>query len=125
MWCEQCDRDSTKRLHFSGGHDVRSPGQRIDRKQRIGCICRGQLCIGSWNEEAGIIQSIKALAIQRGYADAEVRVAQRRLGENGVDAVRQCIGFGDRMQRGRLRCLLRIESRICNENARQRGRKNP
>ena len=74
-------------IEFAAGYHVRRPGQRLHREQGKGRSRGGELDVRGRGKQAPLIQPIELLSIQRGHADAKLRMTQRRLGENGVDAI--------------------------------------
>jgi len=97
----------SSRVHLAAGHHGGGPGERIHGQQRIGGGCGQQLGVRRGSKQPSLIQPIKRLAIERGDADAELRMAQRRLGQDRIDPV--CEG---RFGRNGMRRLLAMNSRL-------------
>jgi hypothetical protein len=92
------------------GGNERGPSQRVHRQQGKGRRGRRQLGVGSGRKQASIIQPVERLPIESRHADAEVRVAQRWIGEDGLDSVgkrarREDTALGARIAAGRGGCL--------------------
>ena len=76
-------------VDLAAGHHVRGPVQRLHRQQGEDRGGRRQLGVRGRRKQPPLVQSIERLPIQLGHADAELRMAQRRLGQNRTDAIRQ------------------------------------
>ena len=76
-------------VYFAAGYHVGGPGQRLHRQQGKGRGRSEQLGVRGRGKQPAFVQSIQRLPVQRRHADAKPRMAQRRLGQNGLDAVSQ------------------------------------
>ncbi len=71
----------------SAGHDVGSPGERVDREQAV-CGSGGEeLGVGRGDEELGFIEAVEGLAVKGDDADAEFGLIKRWVGQDGCNAV--------------------------------------
>ena len=81
-------------VEYSFGYDVGGPGEISDREKGEGCGGGDELGVRGWSKEAAFVQSVERLAVEGGYTDAELCVAQGWVRENGVDASGQSLRDG-------------------------------
>ena len=73
-------------VDFASGDDAGSPGEGIDGQEGKDGGGGGELGVGGGSEELAVVEAVERLAVERGYADAEVGVGERWIGKNGGDA---------------------------------------
>ena len=76
-----------------GSHEC-GPGQRVHRQQGKSRGSGREFGIGSRRKQTRIVEPVECLPVQSRHADAEVRMAQRGIGENRRDAVSKWAGRG-------------------------------
>ena len=76
----------------AAGNDVGGPGERVNGEQGKGRRGGKQLCVRGRYKKTAVVEPIEGLAVQAGDADAELGVAQGRLGEDGVNAIGERAG---------------------------------
>ena len=112
-------------VHIAIGDDESGPGEGFRGDEREGRGGSGELGAGSGCEKAGIVEAVERLAVERGHADAELSVAQRGVGENGLDAVSERTGHHHRARSTVLaRPCLRAKPLGGKQDNRQQDRKS-
>ena len=81
-------------VHIAIGDHECGPGEGVHGQQGIGGGGGGELGVGGGRKQAGVVEAVERLAVERGHADAELRVAESGIGKNGLDAVGERAGDG-------------------------------
>ena len=89
-------------IDFAVGGHKRGPGQRVHGQQGKSRRCGRQLGVGRGRKESRVIEPVERLPIECGHTDAEVCVAQRGIGEDGLDSVGKRARRGDTALRTRI-----------------------
>jgi hypothetical protein len=76
-------------IYLSAGHHVGGPGESVHRQQGKGGGGGGELGARCRDQQPALIEPVERLAVERGHADAELGVAQLRIGQNRLDTVGQ------------------------------------
>ncbi len=105
-------------IDIAVGDDECGPGERFDGQQCEGRSGGGELGVGGGRKQTGIVEAVERLAVESGDADAELGVAERGVGEDGLDAVGERAGDGYGARSGMRRVVgrsLRIQCQGANQ----------
>lgn len=97
-------------IQIAVGDDECCPRESVDGQEAVGCGGNRELGARARREEFGFVQPIELLAVERRDADAKVRVLERGVGKDGLDAARERAGCGRRTNMMlAMRARLRVE----------------
>lgn len=71
----------------AAGDDVGGPGKGVDGEQTVGCGGGEEFSVRRGNEELGFVEAVEGFAIEVNDTDAKLRLIERRIGQDGGDAV--------------------------------------